>query len=1374
MYQSDIQSTSVTHIQVPSSSKDEKNVPTSNLDTSSNQTKDAKNDSLERFRQFHQLRRENQTARLRQLQALEDQLTGAATNNQQRQRSLLNTRGDARLRTTSLIHDNRLPKLVLSERSSDDSDIRGPRVNKSHNSWRLSNVEELVEGAQIDGLEKRKTQDKSKRDSQSYLQASMTNQNETPNRTHNIDRIPGDSRKRNTLQDLERLIAESAQRLTESRKSIDELIQSHEIDTTKKFVDGKENASFDHDNIEIHEEEMSSAVPDHEKDVFMRAADQNTDLVQANNSGEIGLRQKQSIGSSSNGSSNLTHIQNRSLIKSKAALSSEDSVLKPSSVATPDMSTEFTSKEEKEKSLLQAPLEPSQNAMSSVSPVQAKLLDIDDNEQLLLSDDMQVTAIKQAGKPQAASPKLHKGDGRSSLRKPRSSKTNSSSSNIKDEMTNAWLSSSHNDVFGSDISDTSGRGATRQFSSYHDDATTISQRSNISRASTTSSSSAWTNSARSITAKKQSSPSRHQRMISLQDFSASEQRKASDSEEEALIRVAKPSRKSKTQQNEAQLSGSPNNPFRQSLKNSPSAEQLVRKKKVSIIQAPTEHSKVMESMHGSLAAKSAPGKSTSSAPGQRKRGKTLPGNLAERPTSETLNLPPMKVEPIDITLPLNSSRKNTVNSNFAKNLMDAPTRIPIAVMKPTIAKSSTSPEKRKLASDLRNKAPAVSSSALTSKTKSANNQSISGPPMSSDSLKTTSIPKTIRGGGQIPVARKHQIQSLVDSDDIQCTTSMSTPKSFSHPQKAAATVGSQSSRTDQQSMKELSKDALKYNTRSKIRTKSNTSNSDSSYVSKSSVSDGSKRLTHNSRRPSLTGTELVQDQMLREKDKATKLKADYVSAQGLITLPEDITTKGLESAASKRTKRRSMQTLSLHERLQNLVTEGKPAEHNQKHDWDTQSTGSSATDDSEIRALGHLSNFSGRARKAGQDRTSQLAKDRPLRLAMGPQAALKLYMSHLSPYEKAEILEFSQIYFVGPQSKKNNGTIEQTACNYGYDDERGDYRVINQDHLAYRYEILEIMGKGSFGQVLKCFDHRTGNILAIKIIRNKKRFHAQALVEVKILEKLMKWDLDDKHNNVRMTHHFYFRNHLCIAFECLSINLYEFIKSNDFKGFSLSLIRRFCIQLLNSLALLYQHKVVHCDLKPEVNVLLKHPAKSYIKVIDFGSSCMENEKVYTYIQSRFYRSPEVILGMTYNTAIDMWSLGCILAELFTGYPLFPGENEQDQLACIMEVQGVPDKYLVDKSTRKKLFFDSYSNPRIVPNSKGKKRRPGSKTLAQALKCTDDLFLDFVSRCLEWDAEKRLNPEQGLAHQWITGGDDKSSVKSSSAQPSLSAKSTLKI
>lgn len=215
------------------------------------------------------------------------------------------------------------------------------------------------------------------------------------------------------------------------------------------------------------------------------------------------------------------------------------------------------------------------------------------------------------------------------------------------------------------------------------------------------------------------------------------------------------------------------------------------------------------------------------------------------------------------------------------------------------------------------------------------------------------------------------------------------------------------------------------------------------------------------------------------------------------------------------------------------------------------------------------------------------------------------------------------------------------------------------------------------------------------------------------------------------------------------MNLYEFIKAHDFRGFSLKLIRRFTKQLLQSLVLLQQHKVIHCDLKPE-NILLAHPVHSEIKVIDFGSSCFENEKVYTYIQSRFYRSPEVILGMSYGMPIDMWSVGCILAELYTGYPIFPGENEQEQLACIMEVFGPPEKHLIEKSSRRKLFFDSMGKPRLTVSSKGRRRRPSSKDLKQVLKCDDEAFLDFITKCLKWDPTRRMNPHEANKHEFITG------------------------
>lgn len=192
-----------------------------------------------------------------------------------------------------------------------------------------------------------------------------------------------------------------------------------------------------------------------------------------------------------------------------------------------------------------------------------------------------------------------------------------------------------------------------------------------------------------------------------------------------------------------------------------------------------------------------------------------------------------------------------------------------------------------------------------------------------------------------------------------------------------------------------------------------------------------------------------------------------------------------------------------------------------------------------------------------------------------------------------------------------------------------------------------------------------------------------------------------------------------------------------------------------------------------------------MQVIDFGSSCYEQNRVYTYIQSRFYRAPEVILGARYGMPIDMWSLGCILAELLMGFPLLPGEDEGDQLACIMELLDHPPQKLLDQSKRAKNFISSKGIPRYCTCStlddgrfktkfynrhktyracfvsgsivlsvgvsrRGKPRGPpGSKDLKRALKgCEDPLFLDFIARCLEWDPDERMTPTQALRHGWL--------------------------
>lgn len=123
---------------------------------------------------------------------------------------------------------------------------------------------------------------------------------------------------------------------------------------------------------------------------------------------------------------------------------------------------------------------------------------------------------------------------------------------------------------------------------------------------------------------------------------------------------------------------------------------------------------------------------------------------------------------------------------------------------------------------------------------------------------------------------------------------------------------------------------------------------------------------------------------------------------------------------------------------------------------------------------------------------------------VSPQDAIRIAM--LNIYERGEIIDYNDIYFCGTQNAaKVVGDLNSDVPNFGYDDERGDYTIVPGDHLAYRYEIIDILGKGSFGQVVRCIDHKTGVLVAVKIIRNKKRFHQQALVEVNILQKLRDW-----------------------------------------------------------------------------------------------------------------------------------------------------------------------------------------------------------------------------------------------------------------------------
>ncbi|CAN1246425.1 Dual specificity protein kinase YAK1 homolog [Linum grandiflorum] len=346
-----------------------------------------------------------------------------------------------------------------------------------------------------------------------------------------------------------------------------------------------------------------------------------------------------------------------------------------------------------------------------------------------------------------------------------------------------------------------------------------------------------------------------------------------------------------------------------------------------------------------------------------------------------------------------------------------------------------------------------------------------------------------------------------------------------------------------------------------------------------------------------------------------------------------------------------------------------------------------------------------------------------------------------------------------------------------------------------RYIVKDVLGQGTFGQVAKCWVVETNSFVAVKIIKNQPAYYQQALVEVSILTMLnKKYDPEDKHHIVRIYDYFVHHRHLCICFELLDTNLYELIKINQFRGLSLSIVQLFSKQILRGLALLKDAGIIHCDLKPE-NILLCTSLKpAEVKIIDFGSACMEDRTVYSYIQSRYYRSPEVLLGYQYTAGIDMWSFGCIVAELFLGLPLFPGASEFDLLRRMVEILGgqPPDYVLKEAKSTSKFFkcigsacnlegeealsggrsayqaltIEEYEERELKKPSIGKEyfnrmnletivtSYPYRKNLAQ-----EDIMkerqvrlalIDFLKGLVEFDPAKRWSPFQASKHPFVTG------------------------
>ncbi|KAJ8382746.1 hypothetical protein SKAU_G00035240 [Synaphobranchus kaupii] len=361
----------------------------------------------------------------------------------------------------------------------------------------------------------------------------------------------------------------------------------------------------------------------------------------------------------------------------------------------------------------------------------------------------------------------------------------------------------------------------------------------------------------------------------------------------------------------------------------------------------------------------------------------------------------------------------------------------------------------------------------------------------------------------------------------------------------------------------------------------------------------------------------------------------------------------------------------------------------------------------------------------------------------------------------------------------NSGPASKNGASTG----EGDYQLVQHEVLCSMtntYEVLEFLGRGTFGQVVKCWKRGTNEIVAVKILKNHPSYARQGQIEVGILARLSTESADD-YSFVRAYECFQHKGHTCLVFEMLEQNLYDFLKQNKFSPLPLRYIRPVLQQVAAALMKLKSLGLIHADLKPE-NIMLVDPARQpyRVKVIDFGSASHVSKAVCsTYLQSRYYRAPEIILGLPFCEAIDMWSLGCVIAELFLGWPLYPGASEYDQIRYISQTQGLPAEYLLSAGTKTTRFFNRdtestyplwrLKTPEDHEGETGIKSKEARKYI---FNCLDDMaqvnmasdlegsdmlaekadrreFIDLLTKMLTIDADKRITPIETLNHPFVT-------------------------
>lgn len=347
--------------------------------------------------------------------------------------------------------------------------------------------------------------------------------------------------------------------------------------------------------------------------------------------------------------------------------------------------------------------------------------------------------------------------------------------------------------------------------------------------------------------------------------------------------------------------------------------------------------------------------------------------------------------------------------------------------------------------------------------------------------------------------------------------------------------------------------------------------------------------------------------------------------------------------------------------------------------------------------------------------------------------------------------------------------VKRNGPNDNWDNDDGHYDCKAKDVLGSRYEVAARLGSGVSSTVVSAKDLNAGKHdpkeVAIKIIHSNDILSKAGQLELEILKKLAGADPEDRRHCVRLLSSFKHRNHLCLVLESLDTSLCKVI---DFRlkthstGLKLTAVRAYAKHLFISLKHLKECGVLHCDIKPD-NVLVNKATNS-LKVCDFGVSMFAGKNEITpYLVSRFYRAPEVILGLPYDHPVDIWYVGCCLYWLYSGKYLFPGRSNNDMLRLHMELKGPFPRKMLRKGAFTHQHFDQNHNfvsieedpftkkaiKRVILDIKPKyicTRITGSRGEDPKMLTN---FKDLLDKLFVLDPDKRMTVAQALVHPFIS-------------------------